>query len=178
MRLFFAVELPSEVRAALAKLRADDAEYRWVDSSAMHVTLAFLGEQPESELARLEQIGAVAAGPSHAVALRLGEPGTFGPRSAPRVLWIGLDGDVPTLLALHARLTEGLRGGGFSVEERPFSPHITLARRRDTAHSRAAWPRQNMPQHAFTIRELILFQSKLSPKGATYTVLGRYGLGG
>jgi RNA 2',3'-cyclic 3'-phosphodiesterase len=178
VRLFFAIELPSEVRAALARLRGDDGEYRWVDPSAMHVTLAFLGEQPESSLPALERLGASAASASSPAALELGQSGTFGPRSAPRVLWIGLGGDVPALLALHGRLTEALRNDGLPVEERPFSPHITLARRRETACSRPAWPPKNTPQHAFTIHELILFQSKLGPKGATYTALGRYELGG
>jgi 2'-5' RNA ligase len=110
--------------------------------------------------------------------LRLADAGTFGPHSAPRVLWVGLGGDVPALLALQSRLTDGLRNDAFPVEERPFSPHITLARRRDTAKSRPAWPPENPPHHAFTIRELILFQSRLSPKGATYTALGRWELGG
>lgn len=176
MRLFFAIELPAEVRAALARLRGDDDDYRWADPSAMHVTLAFLGEQPEAAVARLEQIGASAASASAVAALRLGEAGSFGPRNAPRVLWLGLSGDVAALAALHAHLSDGLRRDGFPVEERPFRPHITLARRRETARSRPPWPPPRVPGHAFTIHELILFQSKLSPKGASYIPLGKYTL--
>jgi RNA 2',3'-cyclic 3'-phosphodiesterase len=176
VRLFFAIELPSNVRAALARLRSDDDDYRWADSSAMHITLAFLGEQPEPALPMLEQIGATAAGASVVAALRLGEAGSFGPRSAPRVLWVGLRGDVAALVALHAHLSDGLRQDGFPVEERPFRPHITLARRRETARSQPRWPPPHVPAHAFTIRQLILFQSKLSPKGATYIPLGTYAL--
>jgi len=59
-----------------------------VDPTSMHVTLAFLGEQPESALPRLEHIGASAAATVPAAHLRLGEAGSFGPRGAPRVLWV------------------------------------------------------------------------------------------
>jgi RNA 2',3'-cyclic 3'-phosphodiesterase len=158
-------------------MRGTDPDYRWVDPSAMHVTLAFLGEQPEAVLPRLETIGLAASSASRSAALRLGQPGSFGARSAPRVLWVGLEGDVPALLGLQSRLADDLRAAGFAVEDRPFSPHITLARRRETARGRPAWPPAHSPQHAFTVGELILFQSKLSPKGATYTALGQYELG-
>jgi 2'-5' RNA ligase len=178
VRLFFAIELPGEVRAALVRLRGEDGDYRWVDPASMHVTLAFLGEQPEDTLPRLQQIGAGAASASQALHLRLGKPGTFGPRSAPRVLWVGLEGDVQALQALQSRLADGLRSAGFGLEDRPFSPHITLARRRDSARNRVAWsPAQGQPL-AFSASELILFQSNLSPKGATYTALGRFAFGG
>jgi len=178
VRLFFAVELPTEVRLALGRLRGEDGDYRWVDPSSMHVTLAFLGEQSETARGRLEQLGVVGATSAHAVRLQLGEAGSFGPRTAPRVLWVGLAGELPALGALQSTLSTLLRDAGFSLEDRPFSPHITLARRRNTARSRPIWPPSDVPQHQFTIAELILFQSQLSPKGATYTALGRFPLGG
>jgi 2'-5' RNA ligase len=174
VRLFFAVELPAEARAALGRLASGD-EYRWVAPSQLHVTLAFLGEQPAEALSRLEQIGVAAATSSHAATLSLGEPGSFGPRGAPRVLWIGLAGDVPALLTLQSHLAEGLRAAGFAIEDRPFRPHITLARRRDSARARPDWP-QAVPAHQFTVRELVLFQSKLSPKGPTYIPLATFAL--
>ena len=177
MRLFFAIELPSDVRAALGRLRsANDRDYRWVDPAQLHVTLAFLGEQPETALPLLEQIGSAAASASRSATLRLDQPGSFGPRRSPRVLWLGLAGDLPHLTALHAALAARLRQAEFSVEDREFRPHITLARRRDSAPpgTPPPWPPQNPPRATFQVDHLTLFQSRLSPRGATYHALGLY----
>lgn len=177
MRLFFAVEIPSDVQAALGRLRgAEGGDYRWVDPSLLHVTLAFLGEQPEARLAQLQAIGAAAASESRGGVLKLGAAGSFGARSAPRVLWIGLSGDLEALLGLQTRLARGLRQAGLPSEEanREFRPHITLARRRTTARSGKPehWPPTNPPSpNTFTMQQLTLFQSKLSPRGPTYTSL-------
>jgi 2'-5' RNA ligase len=177
VRLFFALALPDEVRSVLAHLQFDDPNYRWVDTLQAHLTLAFLGEQPESCLADLEAIGSAAAAISAPATLRLGEAGSFGPRSAPRVLWIGLAGDLPKLLKLHGALAHGLRQAGFPVEDRPFSPHITLARRRERAAAgKPVWPPRHIDERTFPLEKLTLFQSKLSPRGATYIALAQFEL--
>ena len=181
MRLFFAIELPQSVRASLSQLHpASDTSFRWVDAAQLHVTLAFLGEQPETALPMLEQIGSSAAGACKRSSLQLGEPGSFGPRRAPRVLWIGLAGDVAALLALQSRLAEGLRSGGFDVEARDYAPHITLARRRPNAapNQPAPWPPDSsaLPKPAIPLDHLTLFQSRLSPRGASYHPLGQFPL--
>jgi 2'-5' RNA ligase len=177
VRLFFAVELPGDLRSALGRLQTGGDDYRWVDPALLHVTLAFLGEQPAEAVPVLEQVGARAATASHSSTLRLGEPGSFGPRNAPRVLWIGLAGDLPALLGLRSRLSNDLRAAGFALEDRPFRPHITLARRRESARGAIEWPpRTQTEAAAIPLRELVLFQSKLSPRGATYTPLATFPL--
>jgi 2'-5' RNA ligase len=181
MRLFFALELPADVRERLGGLRVvESADYRWVEPALLHVTLAFLGQQPEERLDSLKQAGGAAASASQPGELKLGQAGSFGPRRAPRVLWVGLDGDVPGLLALQARLANELRSAGFDLEERPFSPHITLARRREGAHSSAppAWPPSRDPgARAFKMDHLTLVESRLSPRGPTYVPLLEFQLG-
>jgi len=173
VRLFFAVELPAEVQAALGRLRAPEGRaYRWVEPAQLHVTLVFLGEQPGERLGVLEQAGATAAGAVAPGVLKLGEAGYFGSRKTPGVLWIGLDGDVTALLSLQARLTTALRTAGVSLQDdRPFKPHITLARRRPAAQPGPPpdWPPSPDPLgHAFALQALTLFESRLSPRGATY----------
>jgi RNA 2',3'-cyclic 3'-phosphodiesterase len=179
VRLFYAVALPDDVHHALSRMQSDDPNYRWVDTAQAHLTLAFLGEQPETSLPELERIGAAAASASRHAALRLGEPGSFGPRNTPRVLWIGLAGDLAALTTLQRRLTDGLRTAEFPVEDRPFAPHITLARRRERAASRAPapWPPTRVHPARIPLDALTLFQSKLSPRGATYLPLARFVLG-
>jgi 2'-5' RNA ligase len=176
------VELPREAQAALGRMmpRAEQsAEYRWVDPSLLHVTLAFLGQQPADRLDVLREVAYQAAAGSSAGHLRLGAPGTFPARGNPRVLWIGLDGDLAALAELQQRLATGLRRAGFSLEDRAFSPHITLARRRQSAHGGApsGWPPQSSAsEHDFAMKELTLFESRLSPRGATYVAQDRFPL--
>src|SRR5438067_4672006 len=126
MRLFFAIELPVQVQRVLARLKTNETpDYRWVDPSLLHLTLAFLGEQPEERLPDLERLGTDAARHSGRGTLRLGEAGHFGARRAPRVLWVDLHGDLDTLVGLQRKLDAGLRQYGFPTEDRPFRAHIT-----------------------------------------------------
>jgi 2'-5' RNA ligase len=170
VRLFFAVELPPEIQHDLGRLSDDNRDYRWVDPSLLHVTLAFLGEQPEERLPTLEHVGREAAADSHTGVLRLGAARQFGSGRAPRVLWVDLAGDVAALSALHANLTHQLKAAAFPTEDRPFRAHITLARRRETAHGGApgGWPPE-IEHERFKMDTLTLMQSRLSSRGPTYT---------
>jgi 2'-5' RNA ligase len=180
MRLFFAVELPADVQRALGKLRPVDnsRDYRWVDPSLMHLTLAFLGEQPAERLDDLQRVGQAAARMSQPARLRLGEAGGFGARKIPRVLWVSLAGDLGALGTLQTNLVHGLSQAGFKVEDRPFRPHITLARRRESAVGGAppGWPWPLPASPAFELRGLTLFESRLSPRGATYVSIFHFPL--
>jgi 2'-5' RNA ligase len=165
----------------LGRLRPsdDNRDYRWADPSTFHVTLAFLGSQPAEQLEALEQIGASAAHASAPGVLRLGESGSFGSKRAPRVLWVDLGGDVEALSALQHHLDVGLRAAGYALEDRPFRPHITLARRRETARGGppVGWP--PAVEHAtFPLNQLTLFESRLSPRGPTYVPLFEFPLTG
>ena len=176
MRLFFAVELPPEVQAALGRLRgAEGGEYRWVEPALLHVTLAFLGEQPDERLAALQAVGAsggerVAAGvlgsARRAASARAGRRACCGSASA---------ATSTALLALQARLARGLRAGRLrrAKTDRPFRPHITLARRRARRAPAPPpdWPPPDAAPTAptFALQRLTLFESRLSPRGATYT---------
>lgn len=181
MRLFFAIELPTDVRDLLDGLRPrdDNRAYRWVDAALMHVTLAFLGEQPSDAMETLERVGDEAARTSRPGRLRLGHTGSFGGQRAPRVLWVDLGGDVDALFGLQSNLDRGLRSAGFALEERAFRPHVTLARRREHAIGGAprGWP-PAVDARPFALDKLTLFQSRLSPRGPSYTPLLEFRLSG
>ncbi len=185
LRLFFALWLPDDVRATLGALRPPPhsegaAAYRWVDPSLLHVTLAFLGSQPVALLDDLRRVGVEVGADSPGGRLSLGGVGSFGPARAPRVLWFGLGGDVAVLQALQQRLAEALRGIGVRLEERAFSPHITLARRRENARAAGPplWPpARPLPRLRVPLDEFVLVRSDLSPTGPRYTVLDRFPTG-
>jgi 2'-5' RNA ligase len=95
------------------------------------------------------------------------------------VLWVGVEGDLPRLHHLQTALTDGLKQHGFPVEARAFSPHITLARRRDTADSGLppAWPPATQAgPRAAPLNRLILFHSQLARTGARYTPVAQFAL--
>jgi 2'-5' RNA ligase len=116
---------------ALARLRdrlaGHDHLPRWVGRHAQHVTLAFFGEVPAGQVPELAAaVGSALGRPS--VALQLAGAGTFPERGSPRVLWVGVDGDVDALAALAAAAADAARGVGVPVDRRPYRPHLTVGR--------------------------------------------------
>jgi 2'-5' RNA ligase len=134
MRLFVAVTLgesiESQARAALERLKGLAPRARWVPPENLHLTLSFLGEvEAERVPALAEALQRV--GSAHApLVLTVGEGGSFGSPSHPRVLWADIRGDTAALGALQAEVVEALRPLGFPPEERAFTAHLTLARAR------------------------------------------------
>ena len=131
MRLFLALNLAPDVRrrihAATQALRAAGPDARWVDESKLHLTLKFLGEQPETLVAPLSAALDHAAGRSRELDLQFGAIGAFPNFRRPRVVWVGVTPD-PKLELLHHDVEVACEGLGLSVEGRPFRPHVTLAR--------------------------------------------------
>jgi 2'-5' RNA ligase len=186
MRLFVALEIPDAVRREVARrmagLRERLPRAKWVDPANLHLTLLFLGQVDEARVPVLTEalVGAFAKHPP--LDLRLAEAGTF-PRGRPaRVAWVGMEtpGD---LLALQADVeAAAVEAIGFEPEERPFSPHVTLAR------CEPNWPRDAADKfvNAFpgtigqpwTAERGVLMESKLSPRGAQYRVAAELPLAG
>ena len=193
-RLFIAAVPPPPVRAALvamqealrAGLAAPDAgpRLRWVRPEAMHLTLRFLGETPGDRAPAIERALAATAAASAPIDLRLGALGTSGGHR-PRVVWVGLEGDLAALAACAAMLNRSLAAEGFPDDPRPLRPHLTLARLsgragRD-AHARllslvAAPPSKPTPA-GFRVEALELIRSELRPDGPRYTTLLTTALG-
>lgn len=178
-RLFIALALPEAVRAELALTRDQLASRRdrvnWVRTEQLHLTLRFLGETDECLLPDLESLLDELAARRGELALRLGAPGLFGSAAAPRVLWVGLEGDVDGLGALARELERGLRRLGLPAAEQAFKAHVTLGRvkacRPDLAAAHLAHP--PLPT-AFRGRELRLLECRLRPEGPEHHVLTRH----
>ncbi|MBD2868923.1 RNA 2',3'-cyclic phosphodiesterase [Paenibacillus arenilitoris] len=131
MRLFVAVPIPADIAGEL-KEWTDRARSRlpfrkWTHPQDYHITLQFLGDTSASAVGALhEALRGVRGGP---FPLRLDGAGTFGsPPAAPRVLWAAVIGGRDALTALHLSVAQATLPLGFAKEERPYSPHVTLAR--------------------------------------------------
>lgn len=182
-RLFVAADPSPEVRAALSRavdrVRGLAPRARWVAPSLYHLTLAFLGDQPEAQVPALR--GAVAAVAARAAPFDLSfvGAGAFGGGS-PRVLWAGVGGAVEAFLAVERDLGAALAPFGYAPDH-PSSPHLTLARgngHHGDADLRAC--AEALAGEAFgaaRVGALVLYQSTLGPRGATYDALATLPLG-
>ena len=177
-RLFVALELPGDARAALARWGlgacARDPALRPVAEEALHVTVHFLGERPEADIESLRAL--IAGAPATSIPLAVAGALWLAPRR-PHVLTAALDDPSGALAALHGGLGPLLEAAtpGWSRESRPLLPHVTVARVR-----RGARPRQDAvsrpPQLSCTATGVVLLRSRLSPAGAVYEPLERRSL--
>lgn len=181
VRLFFAFEPPAETLGRLerevARVRDASPGWRWTARSHWHVTLAFLGEVEPAAVPGVTAAGRNASRGRVPPQLHIDVPGSFPPRGAPRVAWLGLGGDLVALQALRADLARELGAAGFVLEDSPYLPHLTLARRRRGARGGdAPLGGLRLPpaiREPFAVRELVLFRSDLEPAGPRYTVVDR-----
>lgn len=184
LRTFIAIELPAPHREALARLqdqlrRPGDA-VRWVRPESLHLTLKFLGDVARSRIPQLTEALAAVARQTAPFSLALGTLGAFPSPERPRVLWIGLSGDLVQLTALQQRIEAALAPLGFAPEERPFTPHLTLGRvaapRNAPAPSFAGLLRSHAaaPTPPILVEAFALMSSTLTPSGAIYRRLALF----
>ena len=181
LRLFVALPMPEPVQRYLLALQrrmenAAPSAIRWVDAEGMHLTLKFLGDVPRAKvpaLAALVEHAAMAVGP---LRLPLTTVGCFPDPLRPRVIWVGLGGDLSRLRQLHQTLDTGLGELSFEPEMRGFVPHITLGRVRDAIPPDDLGSLRRMLQHPpvlsgappALIRNVVLYQSTLMQAGPIY----------
>lgn len=180
MRTFLAVGLTPALRAQLAALQETLARsadgLKWVEEENLHVTLLFLGDVDEREVADVcRAVGEVCAG-IPAFPMSVEGVGCFGNPRRPRTLWAGVGAGAQELVALHDALEGPLvELGVYRREERAYSPHITLGRvKGDRTNERL--PQALAKQAAWRggdaeVREVLVMSSQLRPEGPVYGVL-------
>jgi 2'-5' RNA ligase len=179
MRLFVAVDPPPPVRERLAglveRLRSRSPNARWIHADGAHITLVFLGWTDDAKVDDVSAAVGEVAARHRRLALHAHHGGHFGSGKKPRVLWVGLSGDVAPLGAIKDDLERALAPFGYGPERRDFSPHLTLARAKDPhgdpklAGCLDELSRVDLGE--FPVERLVLYRSDLSPKGARYTAL-------
>ena len=139
LRLFVAVPIPPDAleacRGLIDGVRAHQSPpgVRWVRLDGLHVTLRFLGATPTDRVPGVGAAMRTAAVGVPAFQVALSGAGSFPDRKRPRTLWIGIDEGVESLAALVRNLDAPLDALGWPPEQRPFRPHLTIART-DAAH--------------------------------------------
>ncbi len=182
LRLFIAIELPTEVCDALAALQkqlqaADRVRaIRWGAISGIHLTLKFLGDTPSDRVPAIESAMREAAPGQKPFDLNVDGAGCFPDTRRPRVVWAGVGGDLSELNVLRDAVERTVSPLGYPTETRPFSPHLTLGRARQEASrdALAAIGKQveTVKQSSLAswhVEGISLMCSDLKPSGAVYT---------
>ena len=184
-RVFCAIDLPKHARERIinhtASLRAlgDYAQASWSREENIHLTLKFLGEIQTSRLSNLSSAAARSVADFSPFQITLEETGVFPKHGTPRVLWIGVKDESGKLAEFHTRLEEACAGEGFAREERPFHPHLTIARLRNPQGARelaVAHKEMRFEPAEVAVAELLVIRSEPSGAGSKYTVISRHRL--
>lgn len=180
MRLFAGLDLPEGIQQRLARLVEElrpAARLRWSPAANLHITTKFIGEWEESRLSELKQcLGAVAGEP-----IRIGIRGLgwFPNPHNPRVFFAAVRAE-ESLAALAKATEAALEGVGIAREERPYSPHLTLARIDDRAGlvelRRRVASLTSDDFGEFTAAEFHLYLSRTGPAGSVYSKLATFPL--
>jgi len=181
IRAFIAIELSSEILHRLDQVAKElkskliNMPVRWVPADNIHLTLKFLGDVSIANLEMLTKILGGVVSVHHSFEISAGGLGAYPKIHQPRVIWIGLEVP-PELLAIQHNLELETARLGYTREERPFSPHLTLGR-----VSRNATPAETQAISkvlettkvgflgATRVKTVFLFRSDLNPGGAVYT---------
>ncbi|QYK66053.1 RNA 2',3'-cyclic phosphodiesterase [Paenibacillus sp. S02] len=169
-RLFTAIALPNEHKKKLrdwVEQDLNDLSFRkWSDFRDYHVTLQFLGDVETAAIPKLEQVLVQAAAEHSPFTLGIGEAGFFGREEFPRVLWRGVTGQRESLDQLYHSIIQATEPLGFKPEERPYRPHITLARSYtgEQPIPPSIWQPNDRCDEPWEVGEFVLYATRMGQK--------------
>lgn len=181
-RLFLGVPLALRFEGAfagiLANLKRRTKGVRWVEAGQVHATLHFFGNVSEDLLPQIRECALGVCAAAAPLKLGTGAVGFFPDAENPRILWLEVTGDTEALVKLQKALAQALEVRGFPVEHRPFRPHATLGRIKDSSQFclRGTDSIESIQHELF--EGIALYQSVLLPQGSRYEILEKYPLGG
>ena len=184
IRTFLCIPVSSEVKSKknmlYSTLEDSPAQINWVKNTNLHLTIKFIGHTPESSFTDIiKEIKSVTE-ICKPFSLKIKGTGCFPIKERPRVLWLGIEGNMSPLLLLVSQIENKLEKIGFSKEQNEFFPHITLAR--------IKYPQKHTPNIDqflqssydpidFSLNRLQFFASELLPSGSIYTLLQSFPFG-
>lgn len=183
-RIFAAIDISERTRRAasdyIESLRGDfpAARAAWTKPEKLHLTLKFFGETSDEQLTKLTE-AIEATGKSVApFNAQIGGAGVFPAAQKPRVLWLGAAAENDNLRKLSERLEDECARRGFPKENRNFKAHLTIARIREPQIARELTKKHLLNQFetvAFCVDEIVIYESRLLPRGSIYAVVSKHG---
>lgn len=176
MRCFIAIPLPKSVKQQLGNLQESIENLRWQNINQLHITLKFLGEVSDDKVQDLQaELRKVELS---AFSISLKELGYFPKGKKPRVLWAGIEESKP-LVKLKKKIEAICAVLNFEADNRPFKPHITLARMKGTSENDVmAFIKQHkqFDIQDVPVEEFVLYESRLHSDGAEHIQLKTFQL--
>jgi RNA 2',3'-cyclic 3'-phosphodiesterase len=177
IRTFIAIEIPESIKAKMAEiqaaLRKSGADVGWTRPEGIHLTLKFLGPVEAGMVEDISDALEAALGGEKAFSLEVTGIGVFPSPRAPRVIWIGLGGELDAAKSLYEKVESVCEGFEFAREKRAFTPHLTLGRVRSHkgvgALMKEAEKYEKVELGSFTASSVSVMKSELKPSGAVYT---------
>jgi 2'-5' RNA ligase len=187
IRAFLAIDPPENILQAMSRLqeklkREISGRISWTKPQGQHLTLKFFGDISTEDVKNICSAVQNGATSEQSLNLKIEKLGVFPGARRPLVIWCGVTDDVEKLSGLQKQLDSDFAGIGFPRENRPFRAHLTIGRIKDpsglTGISEALTKYNAFAAGEFSCKELILFQSRLTPQGAIYTKLAEFALSG
>jgi RNA 2',3'-cyclic 3'-phosphodiesterase len=187
IRSFLAFELPTDIKKIVEgvskEMRKASLKAKWVKVENIHLTVVFMGNIEAQDVKAIGEETRSICSRFNPFDISLNGVGVFPGLKAPRVLWIGLKGDLERMSQFRDALHQSLRSFGVKEEKRGFKPHLTLAR---FNHSRGQVFQpgdllsgyQDLESPVCSLRELVFIKSDLKPGGAVYTKMDTLPLAG
>ena len=176
-RIFIAIKVdPGDILAKAIdslKFAFTGNAVRWTDKDNIHITLSFLGDTDTKKIPGIISMLEKVCSASCCFELTLRSTGLFRDINDPRILWIGIDSS-ENLKKLNRLITTGLEEAGFPIDNRSFSPHITIGRvKRNAATNKEIFSSfldnyHNTIFRTMNVSEIILYESVLLPTGPLY----------
>jgi 2'-5' RNA ligase len=182
-RTFIGVALSDSARKRIGKMLEQLAPkmpgVRWVDPAGLHLTLAFLGEVEDPDLAGLCRDVEKAVAGLRALKLDIRGFGSFPPGGKAKVVWVGLEGDIEGLMGLQKAVAEAVSRAGYPPTDSRFHPHITLGKVKGDAPDVGAItkPIALWSPGVLEIKQVTTYASLLRQEGPEYRVMAKATLG-
>jgi len=183
LRTFIAIEFPSEILRKIEKIinyfksLTPEASLKWVATENLHLTIKFIGDFPEDNLAQLKSTINESLQDVRQFTISVEGLGMYPSGKRPRVIWLGISQADP-IIEIHQKLDDALQTLNVKPDHRKFSAHLTIARvRRRTEDEVVAEIGKTLSEFKVgslgeaKIDKFHLFQSELTPKGPIYTPL-------
>lgn len=183
LRLFLAIPLQEifldEIQQTLRSLKSKLPDIRWIKPEQVHLTLHFFGDTPASEVERIDEVLRSMLSNFSPLRVCLDGVGGFPDFRRPRVIWLGVHDETGGLQPLQKAVSAEMKKLGFEIEDRPFTPHVTLARVREklpselleTTFKKTVLP---LPTAVKVADRFVLYRSRLLPQGAIHDILKTY----
>lgn len=184
MRAFIGINFDKGVKNGISDVQsivrqnAEKGRFKYVGN--FHITLKFLGEIQKDDIREINHVLMDSASQCKAFSLNIDKLGFFKGRGSIHALWLGLGGELDSLIILQNTIEEGLAGKGFKKEEKPYTPHITIAQdlilKTDFEKLKKAVDLSIIP--SFGVKETSLIKSEQIQGKRIYTPISTFQLKG